>query len=113
MAIRVVTFIGEVCVDPLDGRRLFEEIKALLGTGEYVDVDFAGVTTLTSSFLNEGIGRLYGELPLSDVDRRIRFHGLDSADQSLLGLVRRNAIRYYGASAVERDALAKLSDDKA
>lgn len=107
MRILLASVIGPVCVSQEDGVRVFETIFAALRSRDTVDLDFAGVTTLTSSFLNRAYGRLFGLLPAEHVDAHIRFENLESDDRALLDLVRQNSIRFYQANP---DQQQRLSD---
>jgi hypothetical protein len=86
---------GPICVDPEDGDRLCLEASQALLAGESVCLDFAGVSTLTSSFLNAAVGCLYGKLAIEDLASRLTWTGLDETDESVLRLVCNNAARYF------------------
>ena len=57
--IKVVDEIGPVCVDPEDGTLLCQQSCTALSQGIDVRLDFSGVKTLTSSFLNAALGCLF------------------------------------------------------
>lgn len=109
MRIQVAQFFGQVCVDPDDGSRLCEQARSVLLRGESVCLDFDGVTTLTSSFLNAAIGCLYGTFSADDLARRLTWSGLDATDDSLMRLVQENAIRYFAATDAQREQLAEAA----
>ena len=102
MQIPVLDFFGSICADPDDGSSLCDQTRHALEAGEFVILDFDGVTTLTSAFLNAAIGCLYGSFAEEDLDRRLSWIGLDQTDESLMRLVRSNAIRFFAANADQR-----------
>ena len=106
MNISVAELCGPICVDPEDGARLFEETVRAIVRGESVCLDFAGVSTLTSSFLNTAIGCLYGRFSADNLAARLSWIGLDETDESVLRLVRDNAIRFFKVSPDQRQQLA-------
>lgn len=109
MNIQVAELYGPICVDPDDGDRLCLEATLALSRGESVCLDFSGVSTLTSSFLNAAIGCLYGKFTREDLDRRLTWTGLDETDESVMRLVQQNAIRYFAAPASQRERLAETA----
>src|SRR5262245_3805813 len=98
MDIRVIDYLGPVCVDPEDGARLSARTKEALSRGESVCLDFTGVTTLASAFLNAAVGCLYASFSEEDLSRRLSWKGLDETDESVLRFVQRNAVRFYSAN---------------
>ena len=72
-------------------------------------LDFAGVGTLTSSFLNAAIARLYSSFPADELERRLLWEGLDDTDKGILHLVMKNAALFYAADQGQRDVMASIS----
>jgi hypothetical protein len=103
--LEIAKWFGPVCVDPDDGGQLCSEVAKLLEQGHSVCLDFTGVTTLTSSFLNAAIGCLYGTFGAEDLSERLTWTGLDETDESIVRLVQRNAIRYFKAQPADRERL--------
>lgn len=106
MTINILHFFGSICMDPEDGAALFGTLFPKLKGGESVCVDFSGVTTLTSSFLNPGIGSLYGHIDLRVVDALLTVVGLDDVDAALVDEVRKNAIRFFALNHDQQNHLA-------
>ena len=106
----VVSLIGRVCVSGVDGARLKQAICQALDRGESVTLDFAGVKTLASAFLNVAVGSLYATYRREQVDERVLATGLSPANESVLRLVRRNATKFFAAQQAEQDALATAID---
>jgi hypothetical protein len=104
--IRVAELFGPICVASDDGARLCDMLRGPLDRGETVCLDFTGVTTLASSFLNPAVGCLYAFFDKEDLDRRLVWKGLDATDEAVLRLVQRNAVRFYSAPERVKEALA-------
>ena len=105
MIVQVAERFGPICVDPDDGSQLCSEISGLLEQGQSVCLDFAGVTTLTSSFLSAAIGCLYGAFDMDDLSERLSWTGLDETDDSIVRLDQRNAIQYFKARPADQERL--------
>lgn len=59
--INVVKIVGDsICVTDEDGKKVYDVIVDALHNGKKVKISFNGVTDLTSAFLNNAIGKLYG-----------------------------------------------------
>lgn len=65
------------------------------------------MTTLASLFLNNAIGCLYGSYNQNLLEQKILWSGLDPADESVVTLVKRNAIRFYDANGSQQEALSR------
>jgi hypothetical protein len=105
----VIDLFGPICVDSEDGTRLCDRAREALGRGETVCLDFTGVTTLASAFLNTAVGCLYAFFDKEDLDRRLLWRGLDATDEAVLRIVQRNAVRFYSAPKSLQQALLSSS----
>ena len=63
--------------------------------GNCVEVSFAGVTRLTTAFLNAAIGQAYGEFSADEIREYLRVSGLDQQDLSLMQKVVDRAITFF------------------
>ena len=104
--IRVIDEIGPVCVDPEDGTLLCQQSSTALSQGLDVLLDFSGVKTLTSSFLNAALGCLFASFSVDTLTRKLKYIGLDPTDEKLVRLVVSNAIRFYAATPEQQQAMA-------
>ncbi|MDB5307838.1 MAG: hypothetical protein JWO38_2040 [Gemmataceae bacterium] len=111
--IRVASLFGPVCVSSEDGVALNVAIRQSLDRGEPVALDFTGVKTLASVFLNAAVGSLYASYDHGLLEDRVRWSGLSAANDSVMRLVRRNAVTFYAAPKPERDALASAAGGEA
>jgi len=61
-----------LAVNTQQGKRIFEIIRQELDKKNAVDVDFSGLTTITTAFLNLSIGRLYSLNEPSELNKRVK-----------------------------------------
>lgn len=59
--LRIASVVGGVCVAAEDGNKLHDQIKKEIEGDARVTLSFAGISRLTTAFLNAGVGQLYGE----------------------------------------------------
>src|SRR5438045_3080048 len=109
MDIRVNDLFGPICVDSEDGAKLGKRVHEALDRGETVCLDFTGVTTLASAFLNPAVGCLCASFAKEELDRRLLWRGLDATDEAVLRIVQGNAIRFYSAPKPLQQALLSSS----
>ena len=83
------------CVGEENGDDLYWSIKSGLGAGLLIDLNFSGVTHLTTHFLDASIGRLYGEYLESCVSNWLRFSNIEPGDLELVHRVIKCANHYY------------------
>jgi hypothetical protein len=100
---------GPICVSSEDGAKLCALIRESLDRREAVTLDFTGVTTLTSLFLNNAIGCLYASYDKGFLEEKLKWAGLDPADESVVRFVQRNAIRFYAAQGSQQEALIEAA----
>jgi uncharacterized protein DUF4325 len=105
-AIKIIEEIGPVCVDPEDGTLLCRQSSTALSQGLDVLLDFSGVKTLTSSFLNAALGCLFASFSVDTLTQKLKYTGLDPTDEKLVRLVITNAIRFYAATPEQQQAMA-------
>jgi hypothetical protein len=108
-SIRVVDIIGPVCVDPEDGAVLCQQTYTALERGPGIVLDFSGVRTLTSSFLNSAVSCLFASYSIDTLSQSLRWTGLDETDEKLVHLVLKNAARYYQATPDQQAAILTAS----
>jgi hypothetical protein len=107
--IQVSDLFGSVCVDTDDGAMLCGLIRDGLSTDGGVTLDFDGVGTLTSSFLNAAVGCLYSSFSAADLERKLLWKGLDDTDEGILRLVMKNAALFYEADQEQREIMTAVS----
>lgn len=108
--ILVKNVCGAHCLSPDEGEALFKEAYELLRIDEDILLDFIGVETLASSFLNTAVGRLFGKFDHSFVEGKLRWSNLDEQDERVLKLVIENAKDHFGKTEAQRKAALRIVD---
>lgn len=81
--INVVNVVGhEFCVEPEDGQKVFEIIKKAFTENRKVNLSFMNVERITTAFLNNAVGQLYGYFSETEIKEK-----LSVKDVSQSGLV--------------------------
>lgn len=108
VTIKVKDICGEHCVGVEDGESLLKHICLILKSGSKVVLDFADILTITSSFLNAAIGRLFGQFKESDVEKNISYDNLDASDKQLIQLVINNAKEHFSKNPDRQETENKI-----
>lgn len=58
---------GGICVSASDGQKVHDEIYKVVANRDCAAISFAGVTRMTTAFLNAAVGQLYGEFGEDDL----------------------------------------------
>ena len=96
LTIRVFEVVGSgLCVASDDGQKVHDQIAAGLKSGSRVEISFRNVKSLTSAFLNAGVGQLYGEFSEEDIRRNLSVADLEEDDIVLLKRVVETAKQYF------------------
>lgn len=86
---------GPLAISSSDGQGVHDVIQKELRSGKSLKLDFDGISTLTSAFLNACVGQLLGEFRDSILRRRLRIVGLVDQDLALLKRVVDSAKAYF------------------
>jgi len=86
---------GTLAVATEDGEAVYKGIEAALAEKRDVDLDFQGIKTLTSTFLNAAIGQLYGKFDSPFLREHIRIVNMAPEDQATLKRVVERAKDYF------------------
>lgn len=108
ITLKVMDMCGPHCVGVEDGKFIFKKMLPILQSGTRVCLDFTDVLTVTSSFLNASIGKLLGRFKEMDIDKQVRWKGLDENDVQLVKLVIRNAKEHFAKSEKTREVENKI-----
>jgi len=112
---KIFDLCGPHCVSIEEGEKVRKIIVDNFNNGKTIELDFNGVQTLTSSFLNSAIGRLYGDFEKSKIENFLGVKGLDKSDEALMAIVIKNAIEFYAkdqrAREAARDVIKDLKED--
>lgn len=83
--INVVKVVGDsICVTDEDGKKVYDVIVDALHNGKKVKISFNGVTDLTSAFLNNAIGKLYGNFDEAYIKSKISVTDISKNDVVIL-----------------------------
>lgn len=83
--INVVKVVGDsICVTDDDGKKVYDVIVDALHNGKKVKISFKGVTDLTSAFLNNAIGKLYGNFDETFIKSKLSVTDLPQNDVAIL-----------------------------
>ncbi|QLY25701.1 STAS-like domain-containing protein [Bdellovibrio sp. KM01] len=103
---------GDSAIAVEDGEALFSRIKNAISNGVDTEVNFANVNLIVSSFLNAGIGQLYGEFDEILLKSKLKVTGLSEDDQELLVKVIKRAKEYFAKKETFNKVIKEnLGDD--
>ncbi len=102
LTISVKKICGQHCIGFESAAEVFKMIINALKSGKIVSLDFQDILTITSSFLNAAIGKLYKEFKEEIIEKNISFNNLDENDIQLVNLVKRNAIDHFAKKKSEK-----------
>lgn len=83
--INVVEVVGDgICVTDEDGQKIYDAIKSALLDGKKIIISFDGVVDLTSAFLNNAIGQLYGNFDGDFIKSKLSVTNVSKNDSVIL-----------------------------
>jgi hypothetical protein len=106
------TINGALAVSTEDGEVLYKRIDAALRDQQHVEIDFSGIKTLTSTFLNAAIGQLYGKFDSPFLREHITIVNMAPEDQATLKRVVERAKAYFkNREQVEKGIREVIGDE--
>lgn len=94
-----------------DGILVYERIADALRHGETIVVSFAKIEHVSSAFLSEAIGRLYGEFDEELIREKLRIEDAQANVLVILNGVIRDAKDYYADPEGYNAAIAEMLDE--
>ena len=83
--INVVKVVGDsICVTDEDGEKVYDVINDALSDEKKIIISFDGVTDLTSAFLNNAIGQLYGNFNEALIKSKLSVTDMSKNDMVIL-----------------------------
>ncbi|NJD53459.1 MAG: DUF4325 domain-containing protein [Candidatus Methanoperedens sp.] len=83
--INVVEIVGDrICVTDKDGKKVYDVIFDALSNKKEIILSFDGVTDLTSAFLNNAIGQLYGNFKEDYIKSKLSVTDMPKNDMVIL-----------------------------
>lgn len=110
--VKILEFIGEDCITPEDGERIYELVFHELTANQHVVLDFQGVNVFASPFFNVAIGRLLKDFRREDLNRLLVVSNMSSEGMTVLKLVIKNSVEYY-SNANYQQAHSDVLNEKA
>jgi hypothetical protein len=95
MKIMLTQLIGPRCITAEQGKQLYEAIHPDLMEDREVVLDFEGVRSLVSVFLNNSVGLLFKDFERAQLDRLLRFENVTDSQMETLQRVMSNAEKYH------------------
>lgn len=95
MNIRVVDYIGDRATDMKQGDKIYNLIREGFKKNDVVHVDFSGMTTILSTFLNNAIGTLYKDFSSQFLNENLKIENLCEDDMFILRCVVKRAKEFY------------------
>lgn len=94
--IKIVESLGtSLCVSIADGTAIYKLIFSALKTGKQVNLSFAGITSITSAFLNPAVGQLYGKFDENFIRTHLKICEIATDDLFILERVIKTAKQYF------------------
>jgi 16S rRNA A1518/A1519 N6-dimethyltransferase RsmA/KsgA/DIM1 with predicted DNA glycosylase/AP lyase activity len=106
--INIVNIVGhEFCVEPEDGQKVFEIIKKAFSENRKVKLSFLNVERITTAFLNNAIGQLYGSFSETEIKEKLSVEDISQSGLVSIKRVVDTAKLFYS----DPDALQRSIDD--
>ncbi len=105
MIISVLQEIGDRATDMQQGDRIHAKIVEGFSENEKVEVDFSGMQTILSTFLNNAIGALYKDYDSQFLNGNLKIINLCQEDMFILQRVISRAKDFYANPESVSDAL--------
>lgn len=117
VSISIFEVVGSpLCLASDDGEKVYARIAAALKEGRCVTLSFLNVTSLTSAFLNAGIGQLYGSFTEEQIRSLLKVQDMQPDDLALLKRVVETAKQYFKDperfQQAVREALGEDADEE-
>lgn len=77
------------------GKKVYKLISESIKAGKHVVLDFDGIESMISPFLNNAIGKLYGEFSSDVLNQSLTLENFPPEKNSTLIIVTQNAKKYY------------------
>ncbi|MFM6455833.1 MAG: STAS-like domain-containing protein [Planktothrix sp.] len=92
---KIHQIIGEFCMTPDQGQKVYRLIYPKLIANRPVELDFTGVKICIPPFLNFALGQLFKDIQPDTLNHLLKISNLNPISQQTLQLVMENAKCYY------------------
>ena len=107
MNIKVVSVVGDRATDMKQGDEIYKLILKGFNQNDIVYVDFEGMTTILSTFLNNAIVTLYKDYTSDFLNEKLKIENLCEDDMFILRRVIKRAKEFYK----NEEAITKVLDE--
>ncbi len=107
MNIKVLDIVGDRATDMKQGDQIYELILKQFKNGNKVELDFDGMVTILSTFLNNAIGTLYQDYTSDFLNANLQILNMNGDDKFILRRVIKRAKEFY---ANEKEITNVLND---
>lgn len=105
MDIKILDFVGDRATDMKQGDEIYNLIVQGFQKKEIVCVDFDGLTTVLSTFLNNAIGTLYKDYKSDFLNANLKIINMCDDDMFILRRVTERARDFYNNEELVTNAL--------
>lgn len=105
MNIKILEYIGDRATDMQQGDQIYNLIVSGFQKKEEVVVDFDGLTTILSTFLNNAIGTLYKDYDSKFLNENLKIKNLCDDDMFILRRVIKRAKEFYSNENIVTEAI--------
>ncbi len=98
---------GDAAVSTDDGDIVFRKIEEQFQLAQKIDLDFNGITLMTTAFLNAAIGQLYASHTSEYLNENLSLVQVSADDKGLFRIVIERAKEYFA----NKDSFNKSADD--
>lgn len=105
MKINVKEIIGDRATDMKQGDQIYDLITQNFEKKEKVELDFSGMITVLSTFLNNAVGALYKDYSSDYLNANLKLIHLNDEDMFVLEQVLKRAKEFYANEAEVTEVL--------
>lgn len=96
------------CTLPEDGDKIFKIIQKILKENKKASLSFLHVDKLTTAFLNNAVGKLYGEFDENQIKSSLKVEDLSDSGKARLKRVTTNAKNYFKNPEKMRESIKEI-----
>lgn len=105
MVIRIIEIVSDRATDMKQGDQIYKMITEQFSKNNKVTIDFAGMKTVLSTFLNNAIGTLYKDYSSEYLNANLKIENLCEDDLFILKRVIKRAKDFYANEQIVTEVL--------
>ena len=102
MKYKIRDLVGENCMTPDDGQKVYDSIHPELVAHHPVELDFTGVDIFASPFFNFAIGQLLKDIQLDKLNLLLKVSHLNPVGMQVIERVIENSKQYYSNENIRK-----------